>query len=114
MTVEAPASSEEIECAVKVEVEVAVEVTAYELVDLLLAGGVQILKNIQVQPLVAQKQLTPNLELVQIALNVETIWSNQVRLSLHKVGCLQLEILCFYKSFESVLPPRRWLFLTRW
>ena len=46
VTVEAPASSEEIECAVQVEVEVAVEVTAYELVDLLLAGGVQILKNI--------------------------------------------------------------------
>ena len=49
VTVEAPASSEEIECAVQVEVEVAVEVTAHELVYLLLAGGVQILKNIEVQ-----------------------------------------------------------------
>ena len=99
VTVEAPASSEEIECAVQVEVEVAVEVTAYELVYLLLAGGVQILKNIQVQPLVAQKQLTPNLELVQIALNVETIWSNQVRLSLHKVSCLQLEYFVLLQIF---------------
>ena len=49
--------------------------------------------------LVAQKQLTPNLELVQIALNVETIWSNQVRLSLHKVGCLQLEYFVLLQIF---------------
>ena len=64
------AGSEEIEGAVEVEVEMAVEVAAHKLVDLLLAGGVQVL------------------ELVQVPLDIEPVGGDQVRLPLHQMSRL--------------------------
>merc|ERR1719234_2969719 len=59
-----PAGGEEIEGAIKVEVEMSVEMSSYKLIDLFLARRVQVL------------------ELVQISFHIETVGGDQVRLSL--------------------------------
>ena len=65
-----PSRCEQVQGTIKVEVKVAVEVPSNKLVDLLLAGGVQVL------------------ELMQISLHVEAVRSDQVRLPAHQVGRL--------------------------
>ena len=65
-----PSRCEQVQGTIKVEVKVAVEVPSNKLVDLLLAGGVQVL------------------ELMQISFHVKAIRSDQVRLPPHQVGGL--------------------------
>ena len=78
------AGCEEIEGAVKVEIEMPMEVASDKLVDLFLAGGVQVL------------------ELVQISLHIEPVWGDQVRFSLHKMS-LEFNMCGFKAQNQEIL-----------